>query len=324
MYELIKSRNYKNQEKIDPREIEEINRVGIDIIITKISITPHYQDTFHLPVETTFHYYLNIFMSNTSKVNGLPYYLIPVVASLRCLLKNKIQKGLYVDNNNYQIPKSLPNESSSSSVLYDYELKALLASSIAALTLTYLNESSPYLDNINNTLDLLSSLSLNSSSSSSSSDNLTIEENIEKTDQMTNQNSHYSNIYKYMKLGGGKRSLQLKNNQAIKRLQKNSNQFKNVIHVYAEFTATLIMNSYMLQVLKLEERLLSFWSFHSMYSYLWEGAYYSMIESFKDSDNRKVSSIFNDLYDIEDMENSENYLMELEKIFSKMLDAIID
>jgi len=61
-----------------------------------------------------------------------------------------------------------------------------------------------------------------------------------------------------------------------------------------------------------------------MYTYLWEGAYYSMIESFRDSDNRKVSSIFNDIFDVEDTENSQYYLLELEKIYSKMLDAIMD
>jgi len=322
MYELIKSRNYKNKEKINPETIEEISRIGINVNTTNVSINPHYQNIFDCPIEKTFNNYLIVFKSNTSKVKALPYYLIPVVASLRHLLKDKMKNGLFVDKNNNQ--KRISSSSSSLTKLYDYELKALLASSIAALTFTYLNESSPYLDDTNYTLNLLSSLSLNSSSSSSSSHNLNIRDNIEKNDQMTNQYNNYSNIYRHMKLGEGRRSLQLKNYQSIKRLQRNSSHFKNAIHIYAEFTNTLIMNSYMLQVFKLTERLPSFWSFFSMYTYLWEGSYYSMIESFRDNDNLKISSIFDSLYDVKNTKNSKNYLLELEKIYSKMLDAIMD
>jgi len=109
MYELIKSRNYKNyknKEKINPETIEEISRVGIDVNSKYVSINPHNQIVIGSLIDNTFKNYLTVFMSNTNKVRALPYYLIPV----GYLLKNKILKKLYVDINNNQIPKSLSNE----------------------------------------------------------------------------------------------------------------------------------------------------------------------------------------------------------------------
>jgi len=319
MYGLIISRNLKfpYQYSIKKSEkIEEIGRTNSSVDSKEVSISPSYQYVFDNSNNDMFIYYLTLFKSNKNEVKALPYYLIPVVASLRYLLKKKVKENLFKNENSDQIYTS--NMASTSTKLYYYELKALLASSIAALTMTYLNISSPYLDESQRLLDSLLSLSLNSSSNAN---NLTLEENIQKHDQMINDSNNYNNLYNNMK-PRGKRSLKLKDYEEIKKLQKNSNQFKNAIHIYAEFNNILIMNSYMLQVLKLTEKFPSLSSFYSMYPYLWEGAYYSMIESFK-CNNKKVSSIFRSLFNIEFNTNSDNYVNELEKIYSKMLNAIL-
>jgi len=306
------------------KEIEEVSRDGFELNSIKVKINPIYQNIFDFPNEDIFNkYYLNNFESNTDNVKSLPYYLIPVASSLRYLLKKKVEENLFVYKKDDQLYNHLPNASesmisSTQTALHYYEFEALLASSIAALTLTYLSVSSAYIDDIKS-LNSLSLLSLDSN------DKFTIEDNIQRNDQMLDQNGNYNNMYSHMRLRN-KRSLELKNNEAIEILQKNSIKFKNAIHIFSEFSNILIMNSYMLQVLKLIEKLPSFSSFYSMYSYVWEGAYYSMIESFEIDNNKMVSSIFRNLFNVNGLNNSEkdNYINKLEKIYLRMLNAILE
>jgi len=321
MYSLLKLRDHLNRQTINDT-IEEICRTGSDVSSKPIGITPIKRNIFDYSINTIFDLYLTLFGSKERKVKALSYYLIPVVTSLRYLLRKKIDNELFVSGNIYYYYIS----KKSTTKLYYYELKALIASSVAALTLTYLNKSSPYLNNMKRILDSFSSLSLNSSSSSSSSSSsITIEDNIRKTDDNINPRDSYNNIHNHMKSEDGKRSLQLKNYQAITNLQRNNTfQFKNAIQIYAEFRNVLIMNSYMLQILKITETLPSFWSFYSMYHYIWEGAYYSMIESFRNNINISFSSIINNLFYVDDSANSNNYINELEKTYSKILDVMED
>jgi hypothetical protein len=339
MYGLIKSRN--NSINNNKGIIEEYSRNGVNISFNEVR--PTFDYTYDdSSVERNYKQYLKIFDSNIEIVKKLPYYLIPVVASLRYLLKDKIEKKLFAYAEDDETYRHLPNASNypvsySQSKLNYYELEALIASSIAALTFTYLNKSSPYLkDNHEDTqeylINSLSHLSLNStstsfSSTSISSSNLTIENNIQINDQKIHQTPPFNNIYTAMTFNGNEsgRYLILKNNRHLEALQNRSSSFKNAIHIYAEFKNTLIVNSYILQVLKLTENLTSFSSFYSMYCYIWEGAYYNMVDLFRRSTNNraKITSIFKYLFNGRNMENTDNYMRKLGQIYKEMLKAIV-
>jgi len=101
----------------------------------EINIEINKNECIPLDIDKRFNLYLDIFDCNTKYIKSLPYYLIPLVTSLRYYLNEKMKKNHFIPindindlNSNITIDK-----------IYDFEFDALVASSIAALTLTYLN-----------------------------------------------------------------------------------------------------------------------------------------------------------------------------------------
>jgi len=256
-------------------------------------------------IDDNFVEYLNIFESNKQEIKDLPYFLIPIVTSLRFLLNEKLKLNKFVYRNNDKIYSNFINSSNNTinntsndiPKLYYYELEALIASSVAALTLTFLNK-----DNFMN--DKTLSAFLMNKSNKESRPNYSI--------------NHLMNIER--------RSLELKNSLCFDDLRKNKTQFENSIQIYAEFINVLVFNSYILQTLKITNDFPEFSSFYSMYHYLWEESYYNMVDFFKGSKDKKISLIFNQLYSINSNTNKiseNNYINNLEEVYSIMLNAIL-
>jgi len=127
-----------------------------------ISVSNQFPETYN----EQFSKYLEIFNSNIPMIKKLPYYLIPITTVLRFFLIEKIKSYLFICdennetysnfinyyknnddsdssnkdmmNNNDKYDKNIDEESKTS--LYWYELESLVASCIAALTFTFLNE----------------------------------------------------------------------------------------------------------------------------------------------------------------------------------------
>ncbi|ORX85584.1 PIN domain-like protein [Anaeromyces robustus] len=313
---IIKSNNIDQNNKINGNNqstyiIEEICRNNNTSVTEKLIINSSNDNIFSKSINDRFIEYLTIFNSNLQEVKSLPYYLIPITISLRFLLNEKVKHNSFIYKNNDKFYAHLSNKkkmnSESITNLYSYELEALLASSIAALSFTYLNISY-YLSNkkqsniktVTSIFDIKNNLN---------------ENNLEKRDWG-------NNIYNSIKKNKG-RCLQLKNYWNIENLNKN--QLRNGIQIYAEFRNVLIVNSYILQILKLNSDLPEFSSFFSMYHYLWEESFYSMIDFFKISTDKKISFIFNHLYTIDknEKEKVDSYINYLEEIYIRLLNIIV-
>lgn len=304
MYELIMKRNNQNGKKIEfPMNIEEIRRRNFESISVSTSIDPSMNENSNDSIDNNFIIYLNLFQSNVDKIKSLPYYLEPLSSSLRYFLQQKSSNKLFVYESNdpfyRHLPKAVDSEDSNVK-LHSYEFEAILATCVATLAYYgYLSTSSCL---SNNTLPYP-----------------TIRQNID------DNKLPFSNVYLAV-INNKDRGLTLRNNANIKNLQRNREQFKNAVHIYAEFTNVLIMNSYLLQTLKLNQDIPEFSPFFSMYSYVWEAAYYSLVDhlrDFKVSKNKRISFIFNQLFDINDS-NTEAYLKYLDSVYSRMLDAIVN
>jgi len=308
MYELIISRN-NNQNEID--QIEEQSRNGINTILKNVSINPlKNENIFTDSIENNFIKYLDIFKSNELFVKDLPYYLIPIVSCLRFFLKEKLKMNSFIyktDDKTYShLINNINYENDNSGVtaqLHYYELEALIASSIAAMSFTFLNRNNSH--NVNDNI---------------STSKFSIINNI---NQNKNIDGYYDNMYIQLTKYQG-RNLQLKSDFSINNLRSNKNLFENVIQIYSEFRSILIMNTYLLQTLKIIDDLPEFKAFYSMYHYQWEEAYYSMVDFFRINRDKSIYFIFDHLYSMKETgEEKENYIKFLENIYSKMLKAII-
>jgi len=336
MYKMILIRNYgekKEQSQEEINSIEEIVRNDSVCSVKNIPVTFSYTFENISPdsVENCFNEYLNMFKSNTPLINALPYYLIPVTASLRYLLIEKLNINHFIFKDNDKlyshlinatttVTKTIPTTTTITSTttttsnseklsqtpkLYYYELEALLASCIAALTFTFLNKLPLAVEIVKQ--DGVE-LTLNSNTNN-------IKDNIKKYSTFNIYHNMYDNLKK-----NKDRTLQLKSHFNMENLQKNKNQFENAIQIYAEFQNILIMNSYILQTLNLKD----FASFYSMYHFLWEEAFYSMVYFFKISKNKQISFIFNHLFNVNSPdENNKNFINYLEDTYLKVLNAIV-
>ncbi|ORX48431.1 hypothetical protein BCR36DRAFT_80971, partial [Piromyces finnis] len=309
MYELLKIRN---NEKDKPVKIEEILRNNTTLISKNVNIYPYENSNlFNGSIEIIFDEYLRILNSNESCVKKLPYYLIPIVSNLRFLLKEKLKTNNFIYKSNDKAYSNIVNninhencDSDKIAKLYHYELEALIASSIIAMTFSFLNIKASN-RKINHNI---------SSSISSISENIRQNKNIDGYD---------NNLYKQFKENRG-RSLKLKSNFSIKNFKNKKTLFENAIQIYAEFQSILIMNSYLLQSMSIMDNLPEFQEFFSMYQYQCEEAYYNMIDFFRINRDNKISFIFNHLYTIIGTEKQkEAYLEYLEEIYYIMFNSII-
>jgi len=302
---------YRNDNKVADEMIEDL-RDGTYATTKNVIINPlEIKNVLSDSVEENFVEYLKIFKSNESSVKKLPYYLIPIVASLRFLLKEKLETNSFICENNDKIysllrhNKKYENQDAKMITnLYYYELESLIASSIGALTFTFLNKS---VYRRNNTKD-------------TSSLGFSIKENIK---QNKNVERRCDNIYNLMKKYTD-RSIRLKYNNEMNNLRRKTDIIENAIQIYAEFRSILIMNTFFLQSLKIMDDLSEFKSFYSMYHYLWEEAYYYMIDFFRI--NRENNIPFSQLFIANDNKNDDqynDYINYLEEIYIKMLNVIV-
>lgn len=306
--------------------IEEISREGSEVVKNNIQI--HYADPtklFDSSIDNRFIEYLTILNSNIKEVKTLPHYLIPLAASLRFLLNEKIKSNSFIYNKNDKIYETLSNKinheddtytTESITKLYYYELEALLASSIAALTFTFLN--------ISQNTEEIFKLPQEEISFTINNNRIKNNDNGEDNAKKINITKSCQNMY-YNLRRNKDRSLQLKNKFGMESLQKNRNRLENAIQIYAEFRNILIMNSYLLQTLRLINDRPEFTPFFSMYHYLWEEAFYNMIDFFKIENEKNISFIFNHLYQTnsESEETTKNYINNLENIYYRILDVIV-
>ncbi len=262
--------------------------------------------------------YLKIFDSDIPVIKELPYYLIPITITLRYLLIHKVKTNSFHTAKDETSSSKLNNDNnndseSSKTVLNQYELQALIASCIASLTLSYLHKNYYPLDK--------QKYDKNNEELSASS--LTIEQNIQL-------NSKNCNLFYVMNdKNPNKRSLQLKSTWGIEKFHENKELYENSLQIYAEFMTLLYINSNIIQTLKLSEYHQEFRSFYSMHHYIWEEAYYSMIESFKTMGNinENISFIFNQVFIVNNNKNNDkklndNYLDYLNGIYHTMYSAI--
>jgi len=318
---LKKEINHRNDNEIDISAIPgnysilERFRKGTDMEENSVEIKCD-DTSFPETMEDSFTTYLRIFNSDIPLIRELPYYLIPITITLRYFLIHKVKTNSFRTTiSNDDQTKGDNDTESSKTMLNQYELQALLASCIASLTLSYLNKEFYSLDkqktnNKEKTFD--SSLSL--------------EQNIQ-------QNYKNCNLFYLINdRNPNKRSLQLKSTWGIKDFHKNKELYENSLQIYAEFMTLLYVNSNIIQTLKLSEYHPEFKSFYSMNHYIWEEAFYSMIEPFKTTNNAKegISTIFNKVFTPSNNNNNsndnkkltENYSSYLNDVYFKMYNAV--
>ncbi|OUM68373.1 hypothetical protein PIROE2DRAFT_3973, partial [Piromyces sp. E2] len=345
-------KNNENRDRNIQRKfiINELIRKDNVVIEEPININIVLNEPLPIYVEDRFDLYLNTYKSNINRIKRLPYYLIPVASCLRSFLitkiksdsfiyreKDKNEKSIYTNivntfskNNNKNNNKksssssssssSPPNISNTSTQLYDYEFEGLLASCVAAMTLTFFHRkvynrifnptTANKKKNQNHTIKNRNVYSLKS--------NIMCNNNI-------GCNNSYDNI-KYHK----KRSLVLEEHWCIKDICDYKDDFENAVQIYAEFLSLLISNSNTLQVLNLGNDFPELLSLYSMYHYIWKDAFYSMLKKkdlFRHKKNNKIYYIFfvfKELFKYnEEKVEDENYLMFLEKNYANIIKSIL-
>jgi len=263
---------YKYNHKMIPKEIKiEINKM----------------DCIPSNIEERFNLYLDKFNSNTLFIKSLPYYLIPLASSLRYYLNEKKRLKQYI---------------------FDYEFEALVAASIAALTLTFLNINS-YKSNNNN-------LSIH---------NYYIEKNIkENYYRNINRllNEQRLELYKYKILNKNKILDYMNYESSIIQLKRNT-------QILAKFRNVLSINSNIMQILKLTDDLPEFQWLSTMHHYIWEEAYHAIvfqIKNYSKPNTEDISKLFNKIFFINDMKNNDenfnSYLKYLNKNYHMVLRSI--
>jgi len=334
-YDLLFKRNIKDFNKDqDGNDVqtnysitEYVNENG-RIVHKEINFNIDLNDPYPNSLNDRFELYLTVFKSNRDRIKKLPYYLIPVVSSLRYYLLKKCNDNLFIPkeddpiytkflkSNNIQIKARASDLSDliDDTILHYYDFQALLASCVAALTFTYLHNS-VYKQNskkivssncdIDEIINKISSLSLSSSS---------IKENIKEN----LMNCH--NIYD-MSVHHKNRSLSLKKPWTTKFIQTHREDFDNGLQVYAEFLNILNWNSQLMQILNFTEEVEEFGLLYTMYHYIWEEAFYSIIDMAKNND---ITQIFNTLFKVwGEQNNSGEYINYLRNCYSTMLNAIL-
>ncbi|ORX80719.1 PIN domain-like protein [Anaeromyces robustus] len=291
-------------------------------------------------IESRFCIYLTTYKSNILPIKKLPYYLIPITSCLRYYLINKIKcnafiydkdngkeknkKNIYsnIVNNNSKNHKKNNKSHSNITILHDYEFETLLASCVAALTLTYLHKR-VYNKITNATINNKKKDKNNQKNNQKKAFNLSIKNNIKKN------NIGCHNIYDNIKYHKN-RSLFLKEHWCIQDIHDHKIEFENAVQIYAEFLSLLITNSQTMQVLNLGHDLPEMITLYSMYHYLWKDAFYSMIKKkhlFKYPKDKKIYYIFfvfKSLFKFNEKNSeTEKYLTYLEEIYSEMINSIL-
>jgi len=212
------------------------------------------------------------------------------------LNKNDIDKASK-DSNKIVLP----------TVLHYYEFEALLASCIAALTFTYLHT---------NSYSVLKEKTADPEHSITSK--YSIETNIKENDIGCH------NLYDNLRYNQT-RSLQLKKRWTIDQME-NTDQYENAIQIFSEYVNILNTNTNAMQSLKLSIDFPEFKSFTSMYHYQWEESFHCMVNPIKNSEERNISLIFNDLFKVNHFNNNVNnveYINYLSNLYTKMLNTIV-
>ena len=131
---------HSNENATSDRESDARNhckyQCNYEMIPKEIKIEIYKMDYIPSDIDERFNLYLNKFNSDIPSIKSLPYYLIPLVSSLRYYLneKKRLKQYITTSSNDQKIKLTC-----SVNEIFDYEFEALVASSIAALTLTFLN-----------------------------------------------------------------------------------------------------------------------------------------------------------------------------------------
>jgi len=234
--------------------------------------------------------YLEIFKcNNIPGIEKLEKFLIPLVSSLR------YYHEYYVKN--YQV-----GSESSIKERKNYEFNALIASTIAALTLTYLN------------INLYES---NKSNEGHVKVDLKYKQRLELRDKL-----HPERIFKFMKNDDDK------------------SQYKRETQILAEFKNVLTVNSNIMQILKLTDDD-EYQNISTMHHYLWDQAFNRIIFNLKqrqyrnhyrmkkvkeDSDNIDIKDVFRRLFKIKNIDENlfEEYLGFLEKKYEIVKNLVLN
>jgi len=337
-------KNNKNKPKDSKSNyiINELVRKDIKVIENPINISISLNEPLPIYIEDRFDLYLNVYKSNIKPIKKLPYYLIPVATCLRSFLITKIKSNSFVyqkekDNgksiynnivNNFSNNRNKKNKklsppssdiSNASTQLHDYEFEALLASCIAALTLTFLHKRV-----YNRYLNPKTANKKKYQSKKHNHDVHLIKSNI-YSNNFIGCNNSYDNI-KYHK----NRSLFLKDHWCIQDVHNHKNEFENAVQIYAEFLSLLISNSNTMQVLNIGNDFSELLSLYSMYHYIWKEAYYSMLKKkdlFKYKNNNKeyyIFYVFKEIFKFnEEKVEDGNYFMFLEDNYDKIIKSIL-
>ncbi|ORX45955.1 hypothetical protein BCR36DRAFT_372444 [Piromyces finnis] len=333
--------------------ITELIRDNTRFVERKVNILINNQ--FPETPEEQFTRYLEIFYSNISSIRKLPYYLIPISMILRFYLIKKIKCNLFIyDRNDKHYKKFInyykdndadtdkeeeeeeeeeddddddkkekynnENNQQEKTPLYWYEFESLLASCIAALTFSFLNkECYKYYD------ERHSVLSSNSNSTEINNGNYKRENYYKKYCHNMFINLNWQN----------ERCLQQKTSWGTEDFMQDIELYNNSIQVYSEFYSVLYINSHFLQALKISESQKQYQPFYSMHHYVWEETFYNMIQIFKNNEEKHdyIYNIFNQVFTLNESKsystpvntnvNNDKYLYYLQKIYFKVLNAIL-
>lgn len=326
LYKLLLIRNYHDGYKTENNDmccsnvksfcITEYQRkeMKYESIVVKIDVDMNRS----LPdnIDERLNMYLDIFKSNNETIKSLPYYLIPVVASLRYYLIGKIEANLFdntlmSDDYNHLCQninlteKNITCDNDSNLVskitVKDYVYKALVSSCVAAMTFTYLHKNFYYLMK-NKKFEYNS-----------------FEENIKKNSFICKTLPDFIHYNK-------NRSLRLKGEWSINLFQKFKEQSENAIQIFSEIKSIFYINSCILQALKFPNDCVELETLSSMYHYIWEDAFYGLIYPFSQGETN-LSLIFKRRFELECtnyiFNMNSNYFKYLEDTYQKIYHAII-
>ena len=380
--------NQEGKEIKEEKEVKEGNSQDVHYTITEyrkqdkkvvgkpIEISMNRRVQIPKPLEERMSIYLKNFFSNNKRMRSLPYYLVPLATTLRYYLISKIKSFSYIndsrnerlncifksvtsnmklhqENNQRKTSKEVdtPLEPKKEAYLHSYEFEALLASSIGALTFTFLHLNN-YIKRSNKEKgkgqekeqkkEDNEKISKSSSSATTTvtptsptspispisptspslptkltKSDFTITDNIEKNNDVDGHN-----IFIMLK-SHRNRCLILKKPWTVGDIRRNKEEYDNGIHIYAEFINLLLMNSFFLQVLKLTDDLEEFSSLFTMHHYLWEESFYFFCESFKASSPINFQTTFTNLFNINESKPvAEEYINYLEKVYTNIFDTV--
>ena len=244
-------------------------------------------------IEEKLNLYLSIFNSDSPSIKLLPYYLIPLASSLYYYLHEKKRSNQYISasSNDQKIELT-----SSFNEIFDYEFEALVASSISAITLSYLNI---------NTFNPSNSFKKNMENNINYDINIFLKE--QRLELYKNEKLTKDKIFNYM------------NNESTNKIQ-----LKRNIQILAEFRNVLSIISNIMQILKLTDNHQEFQWLSTMHHYIYEEAYHAIILQIKDDSKPRINnikSLFKNLFFIKN-NNDVNFISYLNKNYCRVLRAI--